>query len=109
MNDLFLEKLVEINSDADIDRLKPGDVVRVKNRDPRVFEKREEDFLTFYYAAVLGKGIDELTTPRGYVQSIGNQLYFTPNILDKRKSYEPEDEDYQKKKDDLVALGLMKE
>jgi hypothetical protein len=109
MNELFHKRLVQIESDGTIDSFPEGAVVYVKNAEPVVFAGRNGDMLTFYYAHFSSNRIIELTTPRSYVQPGGNMIILTPSSRDQRVDLTPESgESYRMKKDDLVALGLMK-
>ncbi|MBW2995834.1 hypothetical protein KY332_00880 [Candidatus Woesearchaeota archaeon] len=110
MNNLFLERLVEIESEETIDSLKHGDVVKVKDGPSKVFDRIEEDMLVFYCPTVLKKdAVLEIKTPREYLSQSGNRVVFTLGTEDERIEWKPKDgEYYQKRRDDLVALGLMK-
>jgi hypothetical protein len=109
MNELFHKRLVQIESDSTIDSLCEGMVVCVKNGYPVVFAGRNGDMLTFYHTHFFPDRIVEFTTPRDYLHSCGNMIVFTSSSRDKRVELTPESgESYRMKKDDLVALGLMK-
>jgi hypothetical protein len=104
----WLERLVTIGDEKDIDTLNPGDVVNVKNQPPYVFDKKERDRVTFYFANIMGEVI-KFTTSRDYIGAGGNRILINSSGFEDRKVLTPGDEDYERMKADLVAIGLMKE
>lgn len=111
-NENLVKRLVEIDSEQDIDNLKLGSVVHVKNSPMMVFSGFEnEGFLKFYFHyAFAGGEITELIHPRTHIDNIGNMLAFSDSGYGRRTKLTPENGvEYTSKKSDLVLLGLMKE
>ncbi|MBW2992835.1 hypothetical protein KY345_06490 [Candidatus Woesearchaeota archaeon] len=111
MNDLFCERLVEVTSERDIDSLESRAVVFWKNKNPRVFDRREENKLVFYHQDILDKDVVvERKIPRKYLCNIGNMIAYAASGADEIRDLTPKDgEYYTERRDDLIALGLMRE
>lgn len=108
MNQLFLERIVEVNSDEEIDLLKERSVVYVKNAKPAVFDRREGDILFFYYSGLFKGEITEIGIPRSLISQGGNMIYLTQGIGIKRRDLTESDGDYYlERKEDLEGLGLL--
>ena len=109
MNNLFLERLVEVTSEEMIDSLRPRSVVYVKNQQPRVFDRREGDTMIFYYPNIMrNEVVVELKTPRGNIGNVGNIVYFQFGGEERGDLTSQDGDYYLERKNDLVALGLMK-
>ncbi len=108
--ELFSKRLVYIESEADIDSLKPKSVVCVKNYKSVVFDRKEGDIMVFYCTDILDDNVlVELTAPRDDVSNAGNMIYFTFGQSYTKRNLTPADGDYYlERKNDLVELRLMK-
>ena len=76
----------------------------------RVFEVRACEMMTFYFHYNFEPDtIQLLTTPRYMLANTGNMISFMSGSKSISTQLTPESGDmYQKRRDDLVALGLMK-
>jgi hypothetical protein len=109
MNSLLQSRLTEITSEADINNLRPGSVFYFKNSPMRVFEGMEREKYVFYWASVIGDDIELLKTRRGSLRQCGNMISHSRSGFDESSLLNLEDgEEYSRRHNDLVALGLMK-
>lgn len=106
---LFLEKIVEVTSDEDIDALEHGDVVWVKNSKPAVFDRREEDKLFFYLPGLFKGDVTEYGIPRKLVSHGGNMIYLNrySHEVERRDLTESDGDYFLERKEYMEGLGLL--
>jgi hypothetical protein len=109
-NTEFLRRLVQPKTEADLDTLEHGAVLTFRNVGPRVFDRREDKFMVFYYPHVLDPGkVMELKGLRDRMSVSGNMVDIISSAWDELRELTVKDGEYfTTRHADLRKLGLIK-